>query len=139
MSPSAQSRRFEPSYAAELLRVAQGDFQTAEYLMPGLAEGQVRAENYFYFIQQVLEKCLKAVLVQQERPVPLVHDLGVLLAKIPEAVEPPFGYEISKLNEFAAVRRYEEGRLLWSTEEADEALLLAKTALGWARSLISSI
>ncbi len=57
----------------------------------------MRNENYFYLVQQVLEKLMKAVLVHQQLPVPLVHDLGILLAKIPRNIEPPFGYEVNRL------------------------------------------
>ena len=79
MSPSSQERVFEKAYAAELLRIAQMDLKTSEFLLEGLAQGRIRAENFFFSIQQCVEKTLKACLIHLELPVPLVHDLGVLL------------------------------------------------------------
>jgi HEPN domain-containing protein len=96
------------------------------YLRKGLQEHAVRSENFFFFVQQTLEKLLKAVLISQQLPVPLVHDLGILIAKIPREIEPPFGYEINRLSEFAAIRRYEESSLIWNEEEADEAIELGQ-------------
>lgn len=137
MSPSSQERVFRKGYAAELLRIAESDLGTVEYLLEGLAQGRVRGESYFFAVQQCLEKALKAVLVHREIPVPMVHDLGVLLAKVPRECEPPFGYEIGALTEFAAARRYEEFALEWGLEEAKEALGLGKSAVDWAKGVIA--
>ena len=134
MSPSQQERRFKKQYARELLAIAEQDWKTAQFLLEGW--DRIRTENYFFTVQQCLEKVIKAVLVHLELPVPLVHDLGILLAKVPRSQEPPFGYEIGALSEFAAVRRYEEGSLVWNREEADEALELGLRALDWARRVL---
>lgn len=50
-----------------------------------------------------------AVLCHRKIPVPLVHDLGALLAKLPDGTQPDAGYELTRFNDFAGVRRYEEG------------------------------
>lgn len=136
MSPSAQERTFRKEYAQELLGIAEQDLRTAEYLLEGLKQERIRGENYFFAVHQCLEKALKAVLIHLELPVPLVRDLGVLLAKVPRSAEPPFGYEINALSEFAAARRYEEGSLVWGAEEADEARALGAAAVGWARGVV---
>ncbi|MDP3178180.1 MAG: HEPN domain-containing protein [Spirochaetaceae bacterium] len=136
MSPSSQERVFRKEYAVELLKIAAADLKPAEYLLEGFASGRIRGENYFFTVQQSLVKTLKAVLVHRELPVPLVHDLGALLAKVPRDCEPPFGYEISALSEFAAVRRYEEGALEWGMDEAIEARDLGRQALAWARGVL---
>jgi len=138
MSPSSQERVFRKEYAIELLKIAEADLRTAEYLLEGFASGRIRGENYFFTVQQSLEKTLKAVLVHRELPVPLVHDLGALLAKVPRDCEPPFGYEISALSEFAAVRRYEEGALEWGMDEAHEARDLGRQALAWANGVLEN-
>jgi HEPN domain-containing protein len=137
MSPSGQERVFRKGYAGELLRIAESDLDTVEYLLEGLTQGRIRGESYFFAVQQVLEKALKAVLVHRGIPVPMVNDLGVLLAKVPRECEPPFGYEIGALTEFAAARRYEESSLEWGLEEAQEALGLGKSAVDWARGVIA--
>jgi HEPN domain-containing protein len=136
MNPSHQERVFKQSYALELLSIAEADWSTALYLRKGLQQHAVRSENFFFFVQQTLEKLLKAVLVSQQLPVPLVHDLGILIAKIPREIEPPFGYEINRLSEFAAIRRYEESSLTWNEEEADEAIELGQKAVSWAKTII---
>ncbi len=138
MSPSSQERVFEKAYAAELLRIAQMDLKTSEFLLEGLAQGRIRAENFFFSIQQCVEKTLKACLIHLELPVPLVHDLGVLLAKLPRAWEPPFGYEIGALSEFAAARRYEEASMQWGPDEANEAMELGRAAVAWAKKVLGS-
>ncbi len=122
---------FKQSYAAELLSIAEGDWKTARYLYAGLKDHAIRNENYFFQVQQVLEKLMKAVLVSRKLPVPLVHDLGILLAKIPNEIEPT-----NKLSACASVWLYEEGSLAWEETEAEEAYVLAEQALQWARSLI---
>lgn len=137
MSPSGQERLFKRQYALELFSIAEGDWRTAKYLLKGLQEHAIRNENYFYLVQQVLEKLMKAVLVHQQLPVPLVHDLGILLAKIPKDIEPPFGYEVNRLSEFAALRRYEESSLFWGEEEALESAVLVEEAFSWARGIIT--
>lgn len=132
MSPSKQEVLFKVEYAAELLRIAEGDFATAAALkgMTG-----IRVENAFYMAQQSIEKALKAALIVLRMPVPLVHDLGVLLARIPTEYEPPFGYELSELNQYAAMRRYQEG--LWIPTLEDLEIVLDKTRqmLDWAQEL----
>lgn len=138
MSPSNQERVFAKQYAVELLHIAEGDWQTALYLHDGLKNGLIRNENFFYLVQQTLEKLLKAVLVHLTLPVPLVYDLGVLLAKLPKSHEPPFGYEITQLSEFSAIRRYQESVLTWNEEEACKAVQLGETALAWAQAIINA-
>lgn len=132
MSPRDQERRFPVTYAAELMRIAFGDLASAGHLVDALGSGDGRAENAAYLYQQAIEKALKAVLCARGLPVPLVHDLGVLVAKIPSELEPDFGYELTGLDEYATVRRYEEGRYGLSEDELAEIGRLARQILGWA-------
>ncbi len=138
MSPKHQERRFAKGYAETLLRIAEGDFRTARFAQTGVPDGEVRPENVLFLYQQSIEKLLKAVLCHLELPVPMVHDLGVLLAKLPEDTQPAVGYEIARLNDFAGVRRYEEGSILYEPEDIDDARGLSEELLAWARSVISS-
>jgi HEPN domain-containing protein len=137
MTARHQERRYERGYARVLLRIARQDYDTAEFSRRGLDQG-VRPENVFFLYQQSIEKTLKAVLCFREIPVPLVHDLGILIAKVPESVAPPFGYEITALNDFAGVRRYEEGALIYEEEDVAEASTLCSETLVWAESVILS-
>lgn len=108
MSPKSQEKLFLPEYANELLAIALGDLNTARAIKIQSASG-VRLENALYMVQQCIEKSLKAVLVSQKIAVPLVHDIGAFLAKLPPDLQPPFGYELVDLNQYASVRRYEWG------------------------------
>lgn len=135
MTPRKTERLFAPGYAEELLRIAEGDFATAQFLLGGF-DTKIRQENLFYMAQQAVEKALKAALCHAGRPVPLVDEIGALIAKLPENAQLPFGYELGQLNEFAASRRYEEGRLVLTKEEAQDVLDTARAVLDWARAFV---
>jgi HEPN domain-containing protein len=135
MTPKKQERLFRKSYSTELLAIAKEDYKTALYLFQGLKSSEIRAENLFYICQQSIEKALKSVLCHYEIAIPLVHDLGVLVAKLPAESNPQFGYEIDSLSEFAGVRRYEFGKVDLTLEEAEEVLQLNVLILNWASSI----
>lgn len=133
MTPARQEKLFDQRYALELIRIAEGDLGSAKLLLDHFGKEQSRAENIFFLAQQSLEKSLKAVLCLYQVPVPLVHELGTLVAKLPAESNPVVGYEISKLSEFASVRRYEEGALHLTAEEAEDVVLIASQVLTWAQ------
>jgi HEPN domain-containing protein len=126
-----QERRFEKGYADELLRIAEGDLESARALQQS---GKGRIENVYFLVQQSIEKCLKAVLVYHEQVVPLVHDLGTLIAKIPDDVITPFGYELSELNQYAAIRRYEEGVWIPDQEDLAKCMKVATDVFHWTKN-----
>ncbi len=136
MSPKSQERVFPRAYAGELLRIARGDHDSASFLRSGLASEGVRPENVAYLFQQAIEKALKAALCALGRPVPLVHDLGVLVAKIPDTLDPDFGYELSGLDEYATIRRYEEGRMVLSAGELQDIATLSERVLRWCNKIV---
>lgn len=136
MSPKQQERRFDPNYARTLLDIAEGDFRTAEFTARGFEEGTVRVENVFFLYYQAMEKALKAALCHLGIPVPLVHDLGALLAKLPDNTQPGAGYEITQFNDFAGVRRYEEGTIVYEAEDLSDAHELTARIVTWAAGLI---
>lgn len=137
MSPRDQQRQFPPEYAHELLRIAGDDHVSAAYLRTGLSRPGVRPENVAYLFQQAIEKALKAVLCAQGLPVPLVHDLGVLVAKLPDLLDPDFGYELAGLDEYATVRRYEEGRYTLTAEEIAAIEALSTRVLAWSAGVVA--
>jgi HEPN domain-containing protein len=134
MNPSKQERLFEKKYSEELFRIAEGDYKSA-CILAAASLKDIRIENAFYLCQQSIEKSLKSVLVASEIAVPLVHDLGSLLSKIPKSFEPPYGYELLELNQYASIRRYEEGH--WQPAAHELKIVLEKTEgmLNWARLL----
>jgi HEPN domain-containing protein len=137
MTPSKQERLYEKKYSGELIRIAIGDFKSARVLAAASPQ-DMRIENAFYLCQQAIEKALKAVLVSNGIAVPMVNDLGSLLSRVPKNCEPPYGYELLDLNQYAAIRRYEEG--YWEPSPEDLAVVLQKTEimLNWAKPLSNS-
>ncbi len=136
MSPRKQEKLFQPDYSEQLLRIAQGDLESARAIA---SYTSARIENAFYMLQQAIEKSIKAVLVYHQIPVPLVHDLGILIAKIPsELPAPPHGYELSELNQFASERRYQEGDAVFTQVEFHSLEEIAVSMLEWAKSSTKS-
>jgi HEPN domain-containing protein len=133
MSPAKQEKLFAVQYAPELIRIAEGDLGSARLLLEQFGMFKSRAENIFFLAQQSMEKSLKAVLCLHGVPVPLVHELGTLIAKLPANSNPVVGYEISKLSEFASVRRCEEGALELTADEASDVVNVAEKVLIWAK------
>lgn len=85
-----KTRIFRPAYAHELLVVASGDLDSAQLLAVGQAK---RKENILFHCQQAVEKALKAVLCARGIPVPLVHDLPIILDRFVDR-QVPFGEDI---------------------------------------------
>jgi HEPN domain-containing protein len=131
MSPKKQERLFAVEYSKELLTIAEGDLFTAIAIQ---SNSKARLENAFYMVQQCIQKALKAVLVSKKVPVPLVHDLGVLLAKLPNELNPPFGYELSDLNQYASIRRYEIGQFILDNEELKLVIEKGQEILDWCKA-----
>lgn len=134
MSPSKQERLFSKPYAQTLWRIAEGDLKTVLVLEKA---ADYRVENAFYLAQQTIEKALKAVLVHKGIAIPMVHDLSALLSKLPAGCEPPYGYELNALSEYATIRRYEEANWIPTAEELKEIIQKTKDMLQWAKAQIS--
>lgn len=136
MSPlKKQERVFDPAFANELLQVAQGDFESASLLFQA---NPTRKENILLLVQQSVEKVLKAVLVAKKLPVPLVHDLGILIAKIPSDLEFPVGYEITSLSDFAGGRRYGLAVTDILKEDIEAYFQESEKILQWATTIIKT-
>lgn len=130
MTPKPQEQLFEKQYCHELLKIALGDLESAEVLKES---PKGRKENICFLAQQCIEKSLKAVLVAKQVPFPLVHDAGILVAKMPEGLSPPLGYDLAVLTSFATVRRYEEGRIQLTKQAIDSAVDSARKVWQWAK------
>ena len=135
MSPKKQERLFDKNYASTLIHIAEGDYQTA--LTLSQTTKNIRIENAFYLTQQAIEKALKAVLVHKGIAVPMIHDLSALLGKLPADCDPPYGYELNELSQFATIRRYEEGAWHPTPNELTEVLEKTRSMLDWASGCLS--
>jgi HEPN domain-containing protein len=119
-------------YSKELFKIAQGDLQSAEVLMKSFQSG--RAENILYMIQQSVEKTIKSVLVFNQISFPMVHDLGILIALLPPAIYPPGEFDLTALNPYASIRRYEEGLVPLEFNEVQGTFDFAKLVLDWGKT-----
>lgn len=137
MSPKSYEKKFPTSYANTLIRIAKGDLETAKVLLDHDDDFN-RRENTAYMIQQCMEKSLKAILVALNLNVPLVHDLGALIAKLPDSLNPDFGYELSEFTVFATIRRYEEGGLLLDKDELVSMYQLGLKVYTWCEEIIKN-
>ena len=128
-----KERKFRKEYSKQLLNIADGDLDSAE----GLFEiGKGRPENVIFHAQQSIEKSIKAVLCATESPVPLSHDVILLLAKLDSSQVPPHADALADLTPFATVKRYEEGNYELTKEEIQSSLQIARDILGWAAKIV---
>ena len=93
-----------------------------------------RPENIIFLVQQSVEKYIKSVLVHLQIAFPVVHDLGILVALLPDDKIPPEGFGLTELNPFATVRRYEEGPIPLTKEEIATSLSTAQKVADWAKA-----
>ncbi len=126
-----KQQKFKREYATELLSVAKDDLLAATALQQA---NIARTENIFLFAQQALEKSLKAVLCAADQPIPLIHDIGVLVAKIEAlGLVVPFEYSLNSLTEYATIRRYLEGKESFTADEVAEILSQVADAVTWCQ------
>jgi HEPN domain-containing protein len=133
MLPSKQERLFDVSYVKELLEISKSDLDTA-FAISKITS--LRIENSFYHVQQSIEKSLKAVLVKSLISVPLVQDLGILVSKVPKSIEPPYGYELQQLTEFATIRSYEQGEIIITLEKLNKIRGICSEMYFWAKGIV---
>jgi HEPN domain-containing protein len=127
-------RIFKPEYAEELLGIAHSDLVTAKALIN--AKG-VRPENTLFHVEQAIEKALKAVLCSKSLPIPLTHDLNLLIDRLAPIALPPGGYALNDLTPFATIRRYEEGKFLITGDDINNSVSCADAVLAWASRILA--
>jgi len=132
--PQKQGERlFAKDYAGTLLDIAIQDLKSAQALRKA-SEG--RRENIVFLTQQAIEKAIKAVICHHGLPVPLVHDLGALIARLPADVNAPHGYDLLRFNDYAGILRYERGHSALTDEDLDAAVAAGADVLAWASTVI---
>jgi len=135
MSP--QFRKFKKEYAHELLSIAEGDFGSATALFQSKLG---RSENILYHCQQSIEKILKAVICFNNKPIHITHDLEVLASMVEDlnaSESLPHAHSIGSLNQYATIRRYEEGLEELSHDDFKRCLDINVEILNWAKKIIS--
>lgn len=81
-----KSRKFNKAYSSELLAIAIADLETARLLKETNLK---RKENVLFHIEQSVEKAIKAVLCNLEIAIPLVHEIAILVDRLPADKMPP--------------------------------------------------
>jgi len=99
------------------------------------ATGKARAETIVFHVQQAIEKTLKAVICFSGRPIPLVHDIGILVGKIDPSNPPPHGFDLTDFNDYAGIRRHEEAKMELSTEDILTAIAIGQSVVSWAEQI----
>ncbi len=128
-----KKKLFKKEYGIELLKIAEGDLETAK----GLIKVKMgRRENILFHLEQVIEKSLKAVLCAKGIPLPFTHELGIILELFPTELVVPNSDDMVDLGQFASVRRYEEGVAEITDDEIQETLCLATETLKWAKTTL---
>ena len=132
--PKNGERIFDKEYAKTLIDISKEDMESAK----GLRQADKgRKETVVYLIQQAIEKAIKAVLCHSETAVPLVHDLGALIAKLPADINVPHGYDLLRFNDYAGILRYERGHSKLSKEDLDAAIAAGTEVVAWATAIIT--
>jgi HEPN domain-containing protein len=117
----------------EWLRFARSDLEIVR-----LARSpDVMVEGLCFHAQQAVEKSIKGVLVALGVDFPKVHNIGVLLALLPEtAPTPPNPGALARLTAYAVIGRYPGDFEPVSDEQCREAESVAESVLAWAASVI---
>ena len=104
---------------------AEEDFRTAEYILT-MPENCPYGTICFHS-QQCVEKYLKAILTWQAIDFPRIHDIGELVAQLPQGMLLPLtAEEQERLTDHAVESRYPGDQEPLSRTEAEEAVTLAR-------------
>jgi HEPN domain-containing protein len=134
MMGKPQYKKFKKEYSDKLFRIAENDLYAAEFLMNA---PKCRPELIIYQCQQAVEKLIKAVIVQQQKPVALTHDIELLMTELePEDLQLlPEG--AGELTQYATLKRYTEGDEILTLEDVNAAIKTAKIFLDWANTKLT--
>mgnify|MGYP006299446157 CR=1 FL=1 len=93
--------------ARQWLQKADHDFRAAVRLCEDDGSGDVPYDVVCFHAQQCVEKCIKAVLAQEQKAVPRTRDLVELVPLLPEQLRQSVSSdELALLNPYAVETRY---------------------------------
>jgi HEPN domain-containing protein len=121
--------------ALRFLRIAEKDLR-AFYVLKTAA--QIDLSIICFHAQQVVEKCLKAVLIYYDKNPTRTHDLNNIAYLLTEnEITLPLSIEeISKLNPYAVTFRYDDTDIEILTR--DEAQQIVEAVYNWTKEIIES-
>lgn len=126
-------QKFKKESAIKQMRIAENDLYAAKVL---LTAPKCRPELILYQVQQAIEKSLKAVLIFEEKAVPLTHSLELLISELEESDQKKFPESINELTLFATVKRYTEGDELIEKKDIEAAIQLCQFVFQWAEGKV---
>lgn len=127
-SPLDEGRRW--------LALAEGDLDAARFLF-GHEAAALR--NVGFLAQQAAEKALKALLAAHDEPIPRLHDLGRLLALVPEPRPSIDSEQLGRLSPWAVHGRYDMDVMPLEREAAASLLEVAGGAVRAATGILESM
>lgn len=124
-------QKYKKDSASKLLLVAKNDLYAADFL---LSAPMFRPETVLYHVQQAIEKSLKSLLISLEKPVPLVHDLDVIVANFSEEIQKELPQNLGELTQYATIRRYVDGDELIEKKDILEIIKIAESVIKFVES-----
>jgi HEPN domain-containing protein len=136
MSPSR--RRPSADYqdeAGRWLAFARGDLDSAIALLETTAPNR----NVGYLAQQAAEKALKSVILLDNAPFEMTHDLNAVAAQLPVDFEPPAGTaDLAWLADIETSARYPDEGDVITRDDARKAVAMADSILAAAAQHFAS-
>ena len=118
--------------AAAWIRIARSELAVAD----GPYDPEALPGVYCYLAQQAAEKAIKAVYVHRGIEPPRIHEIHVLLAGI-EDVPAPVARAV-RLSEYIVSTRYPGDLPDATTDDRDDAVVLARSVVDWAASIVEA-
>ena len=123
--------------ARQWVQKAENDLRTAAQTLK--LKRDCPTDNVCFHAQQSVEKYLKALLLTSLIDFPRTHDLGELVARLPEGMHVPLTeQDQDRLTEYATTTRYPGDYEPISMEEARRAVRLARKFRLVARKALES-
>ena len=129
-------QRFEPDDPREWLNRARSNLLRAQ---SGRTIEGIYLEDVCFDAQQAAEKAIKAVLLGRGIEFPKTHNIGTLLALLPDDAlpVPEDVAQAKRLTGYAVKTRYPTSGEPVSDEDCDAAIRCADAAVRWAAEIIA--
>jgi len=113
---------------------AESDFKNAEHTLTMRPE-ECPFDTVCFHCQQMTEKYLKALLVHKGIDFPKTHDVGEIVSLFPAEMIPPLDQREQDFStQHAVTSRYPGDPDIVTTEEAGQAINIARRVRVWART-----
>ncbi len=122
--------------AAGWLGYAFGDLATA---ISNRQSPDVPNRNAAYMAQQAAEKAIKAVILLENEPFDMVHDVDVLATQVPADFALPVSLEdLAWLSDLETMARYPDEGEVVTVDDVDRAIEIARKTTDAARGRFAS-